>query len=347
MDWCTRTATSALASGVNATSPSIPAVLRPTLRCVTCRTLTSVFDRLRSISFCRFRTFAQSCSCAALKIRCRSRRTCPSCARQSILSHSAGASCLRGWSSGPFASSRAAIASANTCPVIGVQLALRFQRLKPPGFNSSPAPRQRAFAPGHPARYPASYTQPPSGGAGHNRRAFLLPFGRRHSLPEASFPARGFRPPYGRPTTPPASSADPNGVSMFRTRETWLAQGALCTPGAAVSTRPVFVPAAACRISTASPCRPGLQPAPGRIIDEASARVHCHSPHTSLPLACDPGRNGILGLSPELRTQPGRTRQRTSGRGQAWTLPGLRLWHLPASFDVLTHSVRPHVATNG
>src|SRR5260370_16086189 len=40
MDWCTRTATFALASGVNATSPSIPAVLRPALRCVTCRTLT-------------------------------------------------------------------------------------------------------------------------------------------------------------------------------------------------------------------------------------------------------------------------------------------------------------------
>jgi hypothetical protein len=39
-DWCTRTATSALASGVKATSPSIPAVLRPALRCVTCRTLT-------------------------------------------------------------------------------------------------------------------------------------------------------------------------------------------------------------------------------------------------------------------------------------------------------------------
>ena len=101
MDWCTRTATSALASEVSATSPSIPAVLRPALRCVTCRTLTSVLARLRSISFCRFLTFGQSCSCAALKIRCRSRRTCPSCSRQSILSHWAGAS--RGWSSGPFA----------------------------------------------------------------------------------------------------------------------------------------------------------------------------------------------------------------------------------------------------
>src|SRR5881394_910483 len=42
--------------------------------------------------------------------------------------------------------------------------------------------------------------------------------------------------------------------------------------------------------------------------------------------------------------RPSTTRQRTSGRGQAWTLPGLRPWHQPASFDVLTHDVRPHVA---
>ena len=48
MDWCTRTATRALAPGVSATSPSIPAVPRPALRCVTCRTLTSVLARLRS-----------------------------------------------------------------------------------------------------------------------------------------------------------------------------------------------------------------------------------------------------------------------------------------------------------
>src|SRR5580658_4091324 len=69
---CTRAATAPRALGVKATSPSIPAVLRPALRCVTCRTLVSVLDRLRNISFCRFLTLGQSCSCAALKIRCRS-----------------------------------------------------------------------------------------------------------------------------------------------------------------------------------------------------------------------------------------------------------------------------------
>lgn len=50
----------ALAREVSATCPSTPAVLRPALRCVTRRTLTSVFDQLRSISFCKFRTVFQS-----------------------------------------------------------------------------------------------------------------------------------------------------------------------------------------------------------------------------------------------------------------------------------------------
>jgi len=100
-DSCTRTAIPVLASEVRATSPSIPAVLRPALRCVTCRTLTSVLARLRSISFCRFLTFGQSCSRAALKIRCRSRRTWSSQARQSMASHPV-ASWSRSWPSGPF-----------------------------------------------------------------------------------------------------------------------------------------------------------------------------------------------------------------------------------------------------
>ena len=53
---------------------------------------------------------------------------------------------------------------------------------------------------------------------------------------------------------------------------------------------------------------------------------------------------GILGLYPELHTRLSKTQQRMSGRGRAWTLPGLRPWHQPASFDALTHHVRPHVA---
>ena len=98
---CTCTATSARAWAVSATRPSIPAVLRPALRCVTCRTLISVFDQLRSMSFCRFLAFARSSSCTALKILRRSRRTRSSCIRQSTCCQ-ASASNTAGGSSGPF-----------------------------------------------------------------------------------------------------------------------------------------------------------------------------------------------------------------------------------------------------
>src|SRR6266540_437198 len=98
---CTCTATSARARAVNATRPSIPAVARPALRCVTCRTLTSVSDQFRSMSFCRFRAFARSPSRTALKILRRSRRTRSSCIRQSTCCQ-ASPSNTPGGSSGPF-----------------------------------------------------------------------------------------------------------------------------------------------------------------------------------------------------------------------------------------------------
>ena len=93
--WCTSTAISALVVEDSATCPSTPGVRRPALRCVTCRTLTSVFDQDRSIIFCKDRTLAQSCSRVALKILRRSPRTLPSCTRQLMASQS-------GTSSGPF-----------------------------------------------------------------------------------------------------------------------------------------------------------------------------------------------------------------------------------------------------
>jgi hypothetical protein len=57
------------------------------LRWVACRTLISVLLQLRSINLCRFLTVARSPSCAAVKIRCRSRRTLFSWCRQSTASH--------------------------------------------------------------------------------------------------------------------------------------------------------------------------------------------------------------------------------------------------------------------
>jgi hypothetical protein len=81
----------------NAVFPSIPAVLRPALICATRRTLTSVLERDRSISFCRFLTLARSPACDAVKIRCRKRRTLPSAESQSTRDQSKSSP------SGPFA----------------------------------------------------------------------------------------------------------------------------------------------------------------------------------------------------------------------------------------------------
>ncbi len=118
MDWrCRRIASSALAWEVNATFPSMPAVRRPELRSLTCRTLTSVLARLRSINLCRLRTCFRSPACAALKILCRSRRTCSFCVRQSTASQSSR-------SSGPFAATSGAREPTTSIAVVVVSIVL-------------------------------------------------------------------------------------------------------------------------------------------------------------------------------------------------------------------------------
>src|SRR5262249_35525343 len=264
-DWCTRTATSALASGVSATSPSIPAVMRPALRCVTRRTLTSVLARLRSISFCRFLTLGQSSSLLALKIRCRSRSTSRSGPAQTIESHSS-ALCLTGRSSGPFTIRRL------TCPSVRAVPALGLQRLT--------CPRQHAFAPA-PGGYPASYTRRPAEEPATSPR-FPAAFRPPAFASWASLPARELRPSYDRPTGRPVlRRPDPDQVSLFHTRETRRALAVVSTPGTAVSTRPQEhpwpPPAVSQRPAPATLCH---NPSPGRSLDEASARIHWYSAHT-------------------------------------------------------------------
>src|SRR5260370_645436 len=225
MDWCTRTATSARALEVNATSPSIPAVMRPALRCVTCRTLISVFDRERSSSFCRFLTLGQSSSFAALNIRCRSRSTSRAGPAQTIESQSTASRSRRGRSSGPFT------IWCLTCPSVRAVPAVLLQRL-----TCHTSARFRVPARG--AGYPASYTRRPAEGASHASHfpgAFRLPA----FASWASCPAREFRPTYDRPTGPPSLHApDPGEVSLFRTHEIRPGLGVLSTPGTAVATRP-------------------------------------------------------------------------------------------------------------
>jgi hypothetical protein len=113
--------------------------------------------------------------------------------------------------------------------------------------NGSPASCQR-FRARSPDPVSGQLCRAPGGRAGHDGAGFLLPFGCRPSLLGHPVPPAGFRPSYDRPTAPPASDADPSGVSMFRTRKTPPGPGALCTPGTTVPARPRMNPVtAACR----------------------------------------------------------------------------------------------------
>src|SRR6266480_3367819 len=167
---CTRTASAILAGELSAVSPSMPAVLRPVLRCVTCRTLTSVFDQDRSIIFCKDRTVAQSCSRVALKILRRSRLTLPSWVRQSMASQS-------GTSSGPFT-----VTVPNLPFGSGGLISISAHRLT--------CPRQHPCGPA--TRLVSGQLSPAAGGgASHDAAGFLPPFGHRHSLAGHPVPARG------------------------------------------------------------------------------------------------------------------------------------------------------------
>jgi hypothetical protein len=273
MDRCTRTATSPLAAEVSATSPSIPAVLRPALRCVTCRTLTSVLDRLRSISFGRFLTFGQSCSCAALKIRCRSRRTSSPQARQSN-GIPGGDHVLR--SVHPHRVHRGVGQH-------GVQLALRFRRSWLLRLKGSPA-HVSTLSGRAAARYPAGYAGRPAEGRSCCP-GFPSPYGAPAFASWASCSRQGLR-----PSLPPAyrrrltALPDPDGVSTFRMRELrpgWAPpqpRGQRCSHGRRRFTRPPL----------AVPPRPGpaprfLIPPPRALGNEASAGVHSRSPDRSSP----------------------------------------------------------------
>ncbi len=180
MPTCTRTAISALAWLVSATSPSIPAVRRPVLRCVTCRTLTSVLLQLRNASFCRLLARDQSPSRTAWKILPRSRRTCSSWCRQSTCSQASPSN--RGRPSGPFT-------KVSNVP-FGAGIRARFL------FQGSPAHVSALASPG--SNWPgirASYTGAIRGRSRSSGPAFLLPFGCPASASWAPQSRQGLPPP--------------------------------------------------------------------------------------------------------------------------------------------------------
>jgi hypothetical protein len=178
--------------------------------------------------------------------------------------------------------------------------------------------------------------------AGPDGAGFLLPFGRRRSLPGHPVP----------PGIPPLLRSayrhqvpDHDGVSMFRTREMRLGPGALSTPGTAVPSRPGGIP------DRRLPPHSGRSLSPRYYRPSRGVSVTRHQqgftgihPSQPSPHLWSPDGTGTLGLFPELRTRLSRTQQRTSGRGRASALPGVTSSASLTSFDGLTHYERPHVA---
>ena len=139
---------------------------------------------------------------------------------------------------------------------------------------------------------------------------------------------------------------DPNGVSVFRTRETRPGPGALCTPGTAVPVRLRMHPAAAaCRLAAAGPCHPGSTTRPGMVFSRGISKGSLafappgHSPRLWLP-----DGTGALGLEPRASHPAGQDPAAHAGAGT-----GLRHWpgvtsSLTTSLDVPTHNERQRVA---
>jgi hypothetical protein len=283
----TQVARSAFSWASKTTVRSTPAVLRPALASVTRRTLTRALLRDRSISFCRLRTLARSPACDAAKIRCLSRRTSRSAWPQFTQSQSSKSS------SGPF-TSRAFIASA--CPLIGVQLVLRFGR---PDVISPQAHQTRVstLSGRGTSPYPASYAGTAGGGASIWSRfpaAFRPPaFASRvflRPLRDSAFLAVGLP---GR-----KSCRTPSGLSRSAC-DRYDRGGCPLNPGdgGALPTGQI-PPIGTRRLSTAGPYLPLEQPINGSANDEASSRIHSRSPVRPSPARNPRMERGSFGLSP-------------------------------------------------
>jgi hypothetical protein len=164
----------------------------------------------------------------------------------------------------------------------------------------------------------------------------------------ASCPARGFRPPYGRPTAPPLAARTRAGFPRSaRMRPGWdrassVPRGRRCRHDR------VWCPIAACRFATARPCHPDIALRPGMCLSRgiskdslAFTRPALPSPVApqteratlALPLSFPPPDTGCL--------VAGQGRDRSSTLTRATSPPSASLLY------AATHNVRPRVATTG
>jgi hypothetical protein len=298
----------ALASGVSTTSPSTPAVRRPALRSVTRRTLNSVLARDLIINFCRLRTLARSPAFDAVKIRCRSRRTSSSTRRQSTWRQSKGAS------SGPFTTTVAIASNLSSGSGASIIFLLtgspdRVSALSRPGTRPGIRPvvrNDRREEAANVSRFPAAFRLPAFASRSSCSRRGVGP-----SLRSA------YR---ARPLGP-----DLDGVTTFRTREQQPGWVPSLPRGRRCSSRPSRF------LDRRLPLYRGqsLHPAPAS--HRAGLRLTRHQrefkqftrPAFPSPVAARMER-AALGLFPELRTPP--TRSRTT-HARAGTGHRARTWN--------------------
>ena len=153
----------------------MPAVFRPALTSATRRTLITAFERETSINFCKLRTLLRSPSPAAVKIRCRSRRTSSSAWRQSIDDQPLTSS------SGPFTTATPAdMVTACAAPVVVVAMASNLSfgsgAIETLRLHKLTWPRQHPFGSGI-SPYPAGYPRPAAEEPLRSRPGFPSPFG--------------------------------------------------------------------------------------------------------------------------------------------------------------------------
>jgi hypothetical protein len=331
---CTLSASLALASWVSTTWSSTPAVRRPALRSVTRRTLTSVLARDRSINFCNRRTLARSPAFDAGE----DPLTQPTYARLNLTPVDLAP--LEG----------RVLRSAHHDQGRGVQLVLRFRDHIVFLFTGSP---DRVSA-----------------RSGRATRARIRPVIRDDPLEGRAivsrFPA-AFRPPAfasrssdsrrgAQPSSRSASRPNgrtPNGVTAFRTYESRPGCVLSVPRGRRCSSRLERVP------SRRLPHSQRLVPAPRRnnpsceaLHHEASTRVQAIHP-SGLPLACDPRmERERLGLFPELRTPPTRSRtthvgEGTGHRARTWNNAHVTSGEPPTSCSLVSCDLASHRALQG
>ncbi len=155
--------------------------------------------------------------------------------------------------------------------------------------------------------------QRPRRRTGHDGAGFLLPFGRRHWLLEASCPARGFRPSYDRPTAPQAARTRAGFPCSARVRPGWLKapsvpRGRRC-PHGRYSSRPP--PAASQRPAPAAPDDNPPRDASLTRHQRGFTVIHLTP---AFPSPVTPGGTGSLGFS--LSFAPGRARPGNARQGR-------------------------------